>query len=182
MTAEREHELVRDGDYIVDVTTGEIVDIVPERSGFRVDSQDAAEWVLERLQEAEAEVWAIERRKHVILENLTRLSQRAEGRAKWLRQRFGPELEAWARGQLEGRRERTVTTPFGRLSFRRTPGRIGIRDLLQAANWCEAHAPAAVRMEPKVLVSELKGREAELPEDAFEVVGPSDAFRVEVSS
>lgn len=163
----------------VDADTGEIVGVADET--FRVRDRKSAEWVLEKIGRHEAVVEMGERRIAFVTDNIRRETAPHARAASWLRAKFGPQLEQWARAELADRKERSIQTDYGRLGFRKTQGRIAVaKDALErAAAWCEVHAPLAVSMVPKVLVGPLKGREAELPPDLFEVTPAGENFSID---
>lgn len=127
--AVRETEVV-DG-YLIDSRTGEVLEYVG-RPEFHVTDDSAAEWVLERRGEIEADLAAIRARREAILANLDRLEREQAARLKAWDWRFAGELEQFARGRLEGGRKRTWQCPFGSVAIRKTPAR-----------WTWADAPDA---------------------------------------
>lgn len=143
----------------VDRDTGEIVGVATANEsggGFRVRDRASAEWVLERIFEAESEYDALKRRLDTYARNIFDMQAEHARRAKWLRKRFGDELEAWARAELEGQKQRTVRTPFGRLSFRKRKARVVVTDEDAVLAWAKVNESNAVKVIEKFLVSEVR--------------------------
>ena len=84
-------------------TQTDLTEAAPER--FTIDSESAAAWYLRKLAGIDAEIEAI---KAATLQRVEELQADRAG----LERRFGGELEAWARGEAEKRRRRTVTVPL----------------------------------------------------------------------
>lgn len=148
--------IIRHGDYLVNEATGEITGLaVDQEAPFRVHDQSSAEWVLEKLHEAESQVAAIAARRSVLLANLEAMERPIMHRVEWLRMRFGRELEEWAKRELAGQKVRSVRTPFGALSFRKVKAQLVVDDEKQAAAWAKAQAPEAVKVTEKFLVSRV---------------------------
>lgn len=164
---------VEHGDYIVNPATGEVLGLLEDEALagddglFHVTDRPSAEWVMERIFEAYAEVAALERRKRIILANLEDMAKVHERRAMWLERRFSAELEAWARSELEKKKGRTVKTPFGVLRFRKKPGRVVIVDEQTAKRYARDYHSEALKVEERLLISKLA-----LPDDFFEHVAP----------
>lgn len=148
---------------LVDVGTGEILDFRrdPTDQPFRVTDRDSAEWVLRHIFEAETEAEAKRHRLDVLVENARAEIRRLEREAKWFEHRFGGELEEWARRELEGARTKSVQTPWGRVGFRRKPGRTIVHDDEIAAVSILGEDHPAVKTTHKVLVSKLSSDDVE---------------------
>lgn len=100
---------------------GEVLEFVGEPR-FAIDSESAAEWVLEKRQDEESRIVALKAKREAILANLGREIKHHEGRVRALDYRFAAELEAFARTRLSGKR-RTWTCPYGSVAFRHTKAR-----------------------------------------------------------
>lgn len=176
--------------WIVNPLTGEILGMVEPDVGrtddagneapFRVRDRGSAEWVLERIFEAELELEALARRREILLENIAATSRPIVHRIAWLRKRFEPELEEWARRELEGQKTRTIRTPFGTLAFRKRPKKISVRDEELAIAWAEEHRPAAVKVTKKILVSALDPKT--IPAELFELDPGGDSFSLKTGA
>jgi hypothetical protein len=181
MTESLAPNIVRHGDYLIDADTGEIVDMVlpQQEAPFMVHDQQSAEWVLQRIFEAEAEVAAIRKRREVLLSNLAAMEAEHQRRVDWLRRRFSGELEAHAEVELEGKKQRSIRTPFGTLAFRRKPSRVVVTDEDKAVEFCEAVGyENVVKVTKKVLVSMLPDSFAAADAPGFDVEPESDGFSI----
>lgn len=179
MSEPAESKVIQHGDYLVDIETGEVLGMVGTER-FCVHDRDSAEWVLRKLWDAEAEVAAIRARRKVLLDNLEAMEAEHQRRVEWLRWRFGPELEEWATDELEGKKVRSIKTPFGTLSFRRKPPRVVVTDEARAiASLEEAGYTDAVKVQRSVLVSMLPDGWVSLQRpDGFSVEAGSDGFSI----
>lgn len=173
-----ENEIIS-GDYLVDAETGEVLGLAEIKPAFIVDSKDAAEWVLERMSECDGEILALTARRDALVKNLNTQIDATRKKRDWLDLRFKGELCFWAGEVLAGAKQRFVQTAFGRVTFRKTPGSIKVADVVAALDWARKNAPDAVKVTESVVVTPLKGREAELPEGVFEVMAPGESFKVE---
>lgn len=171
--------VIRHGDWLVDETTGEIVDIVTEPqhddTPFIIHDQASAEWVMSKLFDEEAEIAAIRKRREVLLSNLDAMEKVHQRRADWLRYRFGGELEDHAAIELDGKKGRSIKTPFGTLSFRKKAAKLVVEDEAAALDWAKSNRSDAVKVTEKVLVSLLPqtgavpGTRVEPEQDTFSV-------------
>ena len=168
-------EISKDG-FIVDTETGEVLGHAEAHERFTVDDAHAAEWVLERVQSADAEIAACDARFKAISENIAAMRKEHEKRKGWLLARFALELEAFASLELEGKKTRTFKTPYGSLSFRTVPGSVKVLDMEAAVKWAKMYEPDAVKVTESVLVSKVGPTNA-LP-DCFEVSASSDKFYI----
>ena len=118
------------------------MDDLPEvPDGFRIDDEAKASWAVRKIVEARAYGTRVQ-------EWARRESARAERDEQWLLRRFGPELEAWLRAELErrGGRRRSVALPAGTLGVRLQPARLQVWDEPAAVAWCERQLPEALRV------------------------------------
>lgn len=93
------------------------------RPEFHIDSEKTASWLLSKLRAIEDEKAAIEDATRQRLDELTADYNR-------LMNRFGSELENWARGESEARRRKTITLPLAgaSVSFRTVPARVELTE------------------------------------------------------
>lgn len=126
---------------------GEVLEFMSEPR-FAIDSESAAEWVLEKRQDEEARIVALKAKREAILANLDREIRHHEGRVKALDYRFGPELEAFARTRLSGKR-RTWTCPYGSVAFRKQAAKWRWADggKERAIEWARQHKATAIKSE-----------------------------------
>lgn len=176
LVAEPIEEIV--GDWVIDLSTGEILRHVQACDEFHVEDMASAEWVLERMAEVDGDILGLEARLAAITDQMGAMVRDRKNRREWLDRRFGAELEHFAAGELLGAKTRTLKTPYGSLSFRTSPGSIKVVNEEGALEWAKAHCPEAVKVKESVLVTPLKGQEEMLPVAFFEVEGPKDRFYV----
>lgn len=156
-------ETIRDGDYLVDAGTGEILNHVETAGRFAVWDQSSAEWVLEKVQILDAEAAALQARKKTIIRNLDSMLADVERRRKWWALRFSDELQAWTERELAGKKSRTIKTPFGRLFFKKQPRKLEVTDPDRLLEWAKTVARDAVKQgKEHVNVSEIPAATREL--------------------
>ena len=94
---------------------------------FSVNDDSSLEWVMERIFNAEASKNAEQAKLEALIANCERKINRASSKAKWLRDRFSAEVEAYAKTKLDGK-SKFVDTPYGRISFRTKKGGLRVAD------------------------------------------------------
>lgn len=119
---------------------------VPE--AFTVRTRDDANYLVRRVRACRA--YAKDVAEYAAAE-----CRRAEAEERHLLERYGGQLEAWARAQLEaaggrGRRLKSVALPAGRLCFRSEPPRLDVADGPAVLAWCRRHLPAALKLSVEV--------------------------------
>lgn len=179
MTATIERELVEQDGLVVDPDTGEIIGMVDVKEEFHVVDDDSAEWVLEKLSEHEAEVRALELRKQALVANLDAMIKDKQRHVDFLHYRFDKELEDYASVALAHSKEKHIKTPWGRLSFRRSPDTRRVREgrLQDALAWAEEYCPDAVKHpDPVLLISKVPV--AAMPQDLFETIEGENKFTI----
>ena len=146
---------------------------VPE--SFAVRDAATANWLVRKVVEARAYA----RRVAAWAERETRRAQRDE---QFLLGRYGGELEAWVRRQVErekGRRK-SVALPAGTVGFRTEPQRLTVEDEQALVTWCRTNLPVALRVETRVLKGAVKAHVAatgELPIGA-EIAGGGERLYI----
>lgn len=171
--------------FLIDSTTGEILEVSTEGSPdkpFTVSDRSSAEWVLDKMSETEAWMAAINLRREAMLANMEIQTNAAKRRLDFLKFKFTSELEEFARKELEGKREKTLTLDNGKLSFRTQPAgcAVTIKPGLEAKamEWACKYCPEAVVIpEPKLSISELK-KNPYLDDDIFERSETKETFTV----
>lgn len=104
-----------------DPETGEVL-ALERKPDFQVTDDESAEWVLERILNAEAEKARLEMKKRAIVENLDRQIAAAQRRIDGLHYRFDSDLEHYAMTALDGQSTKTLKLAYGTLSFRNVKG------------------------------------------------------------
>ena len=147
----RRQQIERVKDQLADAASGAVITadeleqesippvIVPER--FVIDDAPKASWVVRKIVEA---------RKYGerVQQWCERELRRAEQEEEWLLRRFGAELEAWTKGELErvGGRRRSLNLPGGTIGFRLQPARVEVVDEQAVLTWCRSQLPIALKV------------------------------------
>lgn len=173
-----------------DAETGEALSL-DAKPGFQVTDEASADWVLERIMNAETEKARLETKRRAVIENLDRQVADAQRRVDGLHYRFDNELAHYAAGELEGKKTRTLNLAYGRLSFRTVKGGLRVKDQDEALEWARQECPEAVAVklsfsisavpEPmkEGLAARLAGSGADdLARRAFELRPDEDRFTV----
>lgn len=168
-------DVLRVGDWLVDVVTGEIVGHAKAPGAWQPESDDDIEFVLSLILEAEANLVAIDRQKQVILQNLAVKANAEQRRIDWLTRQFGAALEQLARGRLDAGKKRSLRFAHGVLKLRTKPARRVVEDEYQALVWAREYAPDAVKTTTTVLVSQLP--DGDIP--GVRVEPASETFSIE---
>lgn len=156
--------------YIINNETGEVVDLATPANEFRVTDASSADWVLQKLCDAESE---IARRKLIIASVIERQEteiRAQERRVEYLKFRFGHELEAFAKDNLPANKK-TWKGTYGEVSFRFTSPRLDVVNEGDAIRWAQANAPDAVKVETSLLKSKLPAELLDLPAAALGSIG-----------
>lgn len=164
----------------VDTETGEIVNVSsPE---FRVDSQETLEWYLQKRLEAEAEESKFIKLAETLSENTLALAKRQRNRISMLDRLYLADARQFTLSVLEGKRTRTLSTPFGSCAFRRLPARVQVKEHFEeeAIAYLEENVPSLVRVKTmKSIDKRLLPQYTEgLPEDFFTFLPEEDSFTV----
>lgn len=124
---------------------------------FMVTDADSAAWVLRKIAAREAEIALVKAQAAEIVKGLQSGLESFKGR-------FEPQLEAWARVELEktGGKTKTVKTLGGNLAFRTVPAGIEITDTGSAAE--VALTLGLVKPAPVDLAAYKKAAQAALEE------------------
>ena len=146
--------------FVVDNETGEVVSLSVD-DDFQVDSLEACEWVLKKIMEQEAAVIAVEQTEAVVaaravLNNAEALKLSHQRKIEAIKRRFSPELEAFAKGELEGQKIKTFKTLYGSISFRIVPERLCVKDEGHAIKWAKRNAQNSIQ--EKFLISILDNK------------------------
>ena len=158
--------------YIINNETGEVVDLISPAQEFHVTDASSADWVLQKLCDAESE---IARRRLIIASVIERQEteiRAQERRIEYLKFRFGQELEAFAKENLPANKK-TWKGTYGEVSFRLTSPRLDVVNEGDAIRWAQANAPDAVKVETSLLKSKLPAELLDLPAAALGSMGLS---------
>lgn len=146
--------------YLCDEETGEILGLATPTPEFAVTDRASAEWVLDRILRAEADLAAVDHSPAVIharavIENADSIRAERRRRVDWLRRRFGAELGEFARRQLAGGKSRTWKSPVGAISLRTVRGGLRVVDAEAALRVARVAYPHAVKRTEEFRVSLL---------------------------
>jgi hypothetical protein len=175
--------LIVDGDYWVDESTGEVVGFAhpepPEgqaSSTFVIDTVVKAEWVLEKMQAAEAAIKEAENHRayvqaRAIIAQHEQLIKPHQKKLEWLHKRFDGELGEFAHTVLGGKTG-TWKTLYGSVKLTATKEKLKEAFDGSALAWAKANATNAVKVVESFLVSMLTPEQAAKAKESseFEVV------------
>mgnify|MGYP006921335240 CR=1 FL=1 len=169
--------VIQDG-YKLDSETGEILGLAEP---FQVHDVKSAEWVLEKMQEAEAQARAYETQAADIMTNLAKLTKFHRSKAEWLRACYGSQLEEVARENLP-KGKRTWSSLFGSVAFRTTAPRLDIVDEADAIAWAKAYYPEAVKVKESLLKSNIPTDETYPPNSGIVYVPEGESVTIKVGA
>lgn len=183
--------LIVSGDYWVDEATGEVVGFAhvepPEgvaSSTFTIDTVVKAEWVLEKMQAAEAAIKEAENHRayvqaRAIIAQHEQLVKPHQKKLEWLHKRFDGELGEFAHTVL-GNKCGTWKTLYGNVKLTATKEKLKERAEGLAVAWAKSYAVNAVKVVESFLVSMLTPEQAAAAKEseAFEVVPASYNVKV----
>ena len=169
---------IQDG-YVIDSETGEAIGVVEPYARFEVTNDSSANWVMEKFMDCDTLEGALTARKAALLKNMDSQIAAVQQRKAYLKHRFEGDLRDFLRIKMKSMKSKFWQGDFGRLSVRKTPGSIEVLDRVGALEWAKANVPSAVKVAESVLVSELKGKEDDLPASVFAVHEPGESFKVE---
>ncbi len=119
---------MQDG-YLIDIETGVIIALETDLRGeFHVTDEASAEWVLEKLLDCDVEIAKETMKLKAITERLQKNIKAKNSEKGWLLARFKPELEQYAKAQLEGGKAKSLKLAYGTLAFRTTKGGLRVKD------------------------------------------------------
>ena len=115
---------------------------VPE--GFTICDQASANWIVRKIVAARSYAQHVRAWAEVEI-------RRAEGEERFFEQRFGSQLEAWAREYLQstGGRRRSISLPAANIGFRAAAPRLVVVDDGILLNWCRANFGRAITVDLK---------------------------------
>lgn len=120
------HELELIGDSYWVIATGEhAYDKLPDQ--FSVKDDSSLEWVMQKFFDAEHDIKIEDEKIEAIINAYQARRKRKIARLEWLKARFTPEVEAYAKTKLSGK-TKFVDTPFGRIAWRIQKGGLRVVD------------------------------------------------------
>jgi len=114
------------------------VDISNEQDeDFHITSEDKADWVIKKITGVDDEIDRLE-------EQHRRRVKQLENEKQFFKERFGKELKAFVRANLDGRKK-SIDFVHGRAGFRKSRETIEIVDKEANLDWAKENCPDALR-------------------------------------
>ena len=169
---------------VVDTETGEVLGNAISDAG-EISSQTALEAILEKLADVEGRLTAQQLRHQAILENCRKLEVRTASYLAYLKAQYEPHIEAYAKTRLEGAKSKTLTTPFGSVSFRTVRGGLKVVDPSLALDYAQLNGfTNAIKVTESFQISKLDPAQRELLEskvpDGFEYALDRETMSIKV--
>jgi hypothetical protein len=169
---------------VVDTETGEVLGNAISDAG-EISSQTALEAILEKLADVEGRLTAQQLRHQAILENCRKLEVRTASYLAYLKAQYEPHIEAYAKTRLEGQKSKTLTTPFGSVSFRTVRGGLKVVDPSIALDYAQLNGfTNAIKVTESFQISKLDPAQRELIEaklpEGFEMVADRESMSIKV--
>jgi hypothetical protein len=152
---------------------------------FRSSSQTALEAILEKIAEVEGRLTAQQLRHQAILENCRKLEVRTASYLAYLKAQYEPHIQEYAKIRLEGQKSKTLTTPYGSVSFRTVRGGLKVVDPSLALDYAQLNGfTNAIKVSESFQISKLDPAQRELIEakmpDGFEMVADKETMSIKV--
>ena len=150
-----------------------------------IASQEALEVVLERMADVESQLVALKAKHEAIIENCRKLEVKKASYLAYLRGVYSNPIEAYAKSRLEGQKTRTLTTPYGQVSFRTVKGGLKVSDKgLALATAHKLGMVEAIKVTEEFQISKLTDEQRDaiattLPE-GFEMVPDRESMSIKV--
>jgi hypothetical protein len=169
---------------VVDTETGEVLGNAISDAG-EISSQTALEAILEKIAEVEGRLTAQQLRHQVILENCRKLEVRTASYLAYLKAQYEPHIQEYAKIRLEGQKSKTLTTPYGSVSFRTVRGGLKVVDPSLALDYAQLNGfTNAIKVTESFQISKLDPAQRELIEakmpDGFEMVADKETMSIKV--
>lgn len=169
---------------VVDQDTGEVLGNAISDAG-EISSQTALEAILEKIADVEGRLTAQQLRHQAILDNCRKLEVRTASYLAYLKAQYEPHIEAYAKTRLEGQKSKTLTTPFGSVSFRTVRGGLRVVDPSLALDYAQLNGfTNAIKVTESFQISKLDPAQRELLEskvpDGFEYALDRETMSIKV--
>lgn len=174
---ESQEIIIQDG-YRIDAETGEVLGLAEP---FQVTDVKSAEWVMEKMFDAESKARAYELQAQGILDNLAKLTKSHRSKAEWLKTCYGSQIEEVAKSNLP-KGKKTWTSLFGSVAFRVTKAKIEVVDEGIAIEWAKAYYPEAVKVKESLLKSEIPTDEVYPPESGLAYIPEGESVTIKVGA
>jgi hypothetical protein len=171
---------------VIDTETGEILGEAVNNAGA-IASQEVLEAVLYRIADVESQLVALRAKHDSIIENCRKLEGRKASYLAYLKGVYSNPIEEYAKARLEGGKSKTLTTPYGQVSFRTVKGGLRVANNDLAASYAIGTGLShAVKLTYNFQISKLTDEQrhsiatsAILPE-GFEVVPDKETMSIKV--
>jgi hypothetical protein len=137
---------IEENGFLIDAETGEVVGLAGVKEDFTVTDEKSADWVLEKLMDSETQVARLNIKLKALTENIQTQIKAEERKQNFLKFKFGPALEHFARVALEGKKTKTLPLTFGKLSLRTVKGGLRVADAQKALEWAKNFFPGAIKV------------------------------------
>lgn len=180
---------------LYDEETGEYAG--PVSLGFypqEVKDEETFLWVMRKFMEAEAEVKAEELKYNAVLENIAQAIKSKKSKVAWLRNRYESMVTEYVWNELPRDengmlKRKTLTSPWGTVSFRTTAPRLVIQDEEKVIQWAERHWPSMLKVTTtpqvsklsKELVDEIMAKRTDAEKIGFGVLDGQQVSKVTVN-
>lgn len=174
---ETQEIIIQDG-YKINSEMGEVLGLAEP---FQVTDVKSAEWVMQKMHEAEAQAKAYEAQAADIIANLCKLTKFHRSKAEWLKTCYGSQIEEVAKANLP-KGKKTWSSLFGSVAFRTTAPRFEIIDEQGAIAWAKACCPEAVKVKESLLVSKIPYDDVLIPENYIAYVPEGESVTIKVGA
>ena len=169
---------------VIDAESGEILGEALSEVGA-IESQAGLEAIIEKIADVETRLKAQQLRHESILENCRKLEVKTASYLAYLKALYTPSVEAYAKTRLEGQKSKTLTTPYGQVSFRTIKGGLKVADKgLALATAHKLGMVEAIKVTEEFQISKLTDEQRDaiattLPE-GFELVPDRETMSIKV--
>jgi len=170
---------VEDGFYFDSVTGLELCAVEPVER-FSIHDDSTFEWVMGKRFEAVSRVDMLERQKIAFCKNIDKAIAEKKRRVDQIDFRFKVELEAYAKKELTGKKQKTLRClGYGSLSFKKINENFKIKNEKEAMDWMAFNHPDSIRIERIPLKSELDiDTVRAAPDGLFEITPEHEKFTI----
>jgi len=165
-------------EYIIDEDTGEIL-TVPEYPKYRCNpAQEHIDFMLEKIQELDASIDSVGKRRKVINANLDKKEKNLKRVRSFYVSNILNDMQTFAQDELKDSKSRSINLDHGKIGYRKQPASIQINDEQGAKKWLEDNCKDALKSSTKILVSKIPA-ELELPKELIQRVEGEDKFYID---
>lgn len=101
---------------------------------YQITDMDGVRWYLKKLLQKDTQAAALRAELATVTANYEAMIQQIEGDKTRLELLYAAQVREVARGEAEAQKHKSVTTPYGVLSFREVPGGLRLTDRRTAAD------------------------------------------------